>query len=58
MREVVVFSAVRTPVGRYCGVLRGIPVYRQCRNSCGRRDGKHESCRVLYSRLIHKMGFR
>ena len=28
MREVVVVSAVRTPIGRYCGVLRDIPVYK------------------------------
>ncbi|GAI20608.1 unnamed protein product [marine sediment metagenome] len=28
MREVVVISAVRTPIGRYCGVLRDMPVYK------------------------------
>jgi len=28
MRKVVVVSAVRTPIGRYCGVLRDIPVYK------------------------------
>ncbi len=28
MKEVVVVSAVRTPIGRYCGVLRDMPVYK------------------------------
>jgi len=28
MMEVVVVSAVRTPIGRYCGALRDVPVYR------------------------------
>ncbi len=28
MKEVVVISAVRTPIGRYCGVLRDMPVYK------------------------------
>ena len=28
MKEVVVISAVRTPIGRYCGVLRDVPVYK------------------------------
>ncbi len=27
MKEVVVISAVRTPIGRYCGVLRDVPAY-------------------------------
>ena len=28
MKNVVVVSAVRTPIGRYCGVLRDIPVHK------------------------------
>jgi len=28
MKEVVVVSAVRTPIGRYCGLLRDVPVYK------------------------------
>jgi len=28
MKEVVILSAVRTPIGRYCGVLRDMPVYK------------------------------
>lgn len=27
MKEVVIVSAVRTPIGRYCGVLRDVPAY-------------------------------
>jgi len=26
MREVVIASAVRTPIGAYCGMLRDVPV--------------------------------
>ena len=28
MRDVVIVGAVRTPIGRYCGVLRDVPVYK------------------------------
>ena len=28
MRDVVIVSAVRTPIGAYCGILRDIPVER------------------------------
>jgi len=28
MTEVVILSAVRTPIGRYCGALRDLPVYK------------------------------